>query len=173
MKHLKGFIFILAGLFILVTIFSLLIPSTVTIARGVAINSDAQKVFSEVSNLRNWKHWHPVFKSDSLKVNYSADSGVNSFCEWETNGKTNRLQIDSVSSDRVTISLSRPGQQSIKNVLLLLPIPADRSVQVEWRAFIKLKWYPWEKFYGLIVEKTSGESYQAALDSLKDYVEHH
>jgi hypothetical protein len=173
MKHLKGFLFTIVGLFIMVTLVSLLIPSTVIVARGVAINGDADKVYKEVSNLRNWKHWHPVFKQDSINVNYSADSGLNSFCEWTTNDKINRLQIDSLLGDRVTIVLSRPGQNNVVNTIRLLPIPGDRSVQVEWRAFVKLKWYPWEKFYGLFIEKTSGDNYENALNSLKEYIEHH
>ncbi|MBK7088132.1 MAG: hypothetical protein IPH56_04180 [Chitinophagaceae bacterium] len=43
--------------------------------------------------------------------------------------------------------------------------------QVQWRSFTKLKWYPWEKFRGLFLEKMIGESYKAALNALKTKLE--
>jgi hypothetical protein len=35
-----------------------------------------------------------------------------------------------------------------------------------------MKWYPWEKFSGIFVDKMTGPGYQAALNELKDFVEH-
>ena len=46
-------------------------------------------------------------------------------------------------------------------------------MQVEWNAVTRLKWYPWEKFYGIFIEKSSGQGYEDALNSLKTYVEGH
>jgi len=170
-RLIKGFLFVLVGLFIVITLFSLLIPSTVVVTKGVVINNNAKKVFSEVSDLQNWKHWLPVFRSDSVKLNYSSGVGLNSFCEWESGGQMNRFTIDSINADKVEVILSRPGEKDVRNMIRIFPLADSNQVQLEWRAVTKLKWYPWEKFQGLFIEKMSGESYDEALKGLKEYVE--
>jgi len=166
MRLVKGFILAMAGLFIMITLVSLLIPSRVVVSRGVEVNATAAKVFAEINNLRNWQHWHPVFKNDSSKVSYS-----NSSCEWESNGKKNKFLITADSAQRVTISLEREGENAVTNYISVLPLSDSNRVQVEWRAVNKLKWYPWEKFYGIFIERFSGPGYEDALNGLKGYVE--
>jgi hypothetical protein len=168
MRLFKGFIIAIAGLFIMITLISLLIPSKVMVARGVVIHVSADKIFPQISRLSNWKNWQPVFKGDSVKVTYSADS---TSCQWETNGKPSTLVIDSAKDNAVYFSLQQKGETDVKNILILLPLPDSNSVQVEWRAVTKLRWYPWEKFYGIFIDKLSGPGYDAALNSLKEYVE--
>ena len=168
MKLIKGFIIAIIGLFIMITLISLLIPSKVMVARGVVVNMNAEKVFPQISKLSNWKKWQPVLKGDSVKVSYNADS---TSCQWETNGKLNTLVIDSAKDNAVYVSLQRKGETDVKNVLVILPLSDTNAVQVEWRAVTKLKWYPWEKFYGIFIDKLSGPGYDEALKSLKEYVE--
>ena len=173
MRIIKGVLFVLVGLSIMITLFSLLIPSQVVVTKGVVVNNSPGKVFAEVTKLQNWKHWLPVFKPDSVKLNCSPAEGLNSYCEWESGGKMNRLVIDSINSDKVEVILSRPGETDVRNTIRLFPLADSNSVQVEWRAVTKLKWYPWEKFRGLFIEKMSGDTYDEALKSLKSYVEGH
>jgi hypothetical protein len=171
MRLVKGFIFVFVGVFIVISLFSLLIPSKVVITKGVVVNNNGQKVFSEVSNLQNWQHWLPVFKTDSVKLHFSPGNGLNSSCEWESGREINKLLIDSISADKVEVALLRPGENDVVNTIRIFPLADSNSVQVEWRAVTKLKWYPWQKFQGLFIEKMSGESYDAALNGLKAYVE--
>ncbi len=174
MRLFKGFILAIIGLFIMITLLSLLIPSKVVVTRGVAVNGNARKVFAEIDNLHNWQHWQPVFKTDSPKMNFSPDStGINSFCEWENRGKKNKLLITAISEYEITVALSGEGESDVMNILTILPLPDSNSVQVEWRAITKLKWYPWEKLYGIFIEKATGQGYEDALNSLKTYVEGH
>ena len=174
MRLIKGFIFAVAGLFIMITLLSLLIPSKVMVSRGVVVNANAKKVFAEISTLRNWKHWQPVFKNDSIKINFSAGgTGTNSFCEWESNSKKNKLIITATVENQISAALRREGENEVSITIAILALPDSNSVQVEWNALTKLKWYPWEKFYGIFIEKSSGQGYEDALNSLKTYVEAH
>ena len=174
MHIVKGFLLAIGGLFILITGVSLLIPSRVLVSRGVEMNTTAEKVFTEISILKNWKHWHPVFKNDSGKVSYSKDSsGINSFCEWDNNGKKNKLIVIALSKDEITVSLQRNGEGDVINTITLLPLSDNNRVQVAWKALTKLKWYPWEKFYGIFIEKFTGQGYNDALNSLKTFLETH
>ena len=45
--------------------------------------------------------------------------------------------------------------------------PSMDSVQVVWFIVEELKWYPWEKFYGIMAEDVKGPLMQQSLDRLK------
>jgi hypothetical protein len=170
MRLLKGFIIALFGLAIMITLLSLLIPSRVMVTRAVVMNAPADKVMAQIKNLGNWKNWQPVFKTDSVQLAYNADSTT---CRWETNGKTNQFVIDSVTQNAVYLSQQRKGEADVKNILVVLPLTDQIGVQVEWRTITHLKWYPWEKFYGIFIDKLAGPGYEDALKSLKEFVENH
>ncbi len=168
MRLFKGFIIGLTGLFIFITIFSLFIPSRIMVTKAVVINADAAKVFTEISDLQNWKHWQPVFKRDSASINCANNS-----CEWESKGKKNKFTIVVEKNNAVTATLVRKGENTVLNTITILPVADSSQVQVEWNALVKLKWYPWEKFYGIFIEKITGQGYEDALKGLKEYVESH
>lgn len=174
MQMIKGFLFAITGLFIMITLVSLLIPSKVVVTRGVEINANSRKVFDEIRDFQHWQNWQPVFKAGQSKMTYSADCGMRgSFCEWESNGKKNKLLFSTMDPNRVTVLLSREGETDVMNVISVLPLSDSNRVQVEWQALTRLKWYPWEKFYGIFIEKQTGPGYEEALNSLKAFVEAH
>jgi hypothetical protein len=172
MRLFKGFFLVLAGLFIFITILSLFIPAKLVVSRAVVINDKAERVFSEINNLQNWKHWQPVFMNDATQINFKTDSsGASNYCEWFSKGKKNIIEITGKSNNSITAILKRSGENDIQNTISVLPLPDSNRVQAEWNVLIRLKWYPWEKFYGIFVEKISGQGYEDALNSLKNYVE--
>lgn len=172
MRLIKGFIVAMAGLFIMITLVSLLIPSKVMVSRGVVVNAPAAKVFAAIGNLHQWKKWQPVFKSDSSGVQFGNDSTVvGSYCEWVTAGKKNKFVFTAKAEMQLTAALQREGENDVMNMISVLPLADSNKVQVEWKALTKLKWYPWEKFYGIFIEKMTGPGYDDALNSLKAYIE--
>ncbi|HMI77291.1 MAG TPA: SRPBCC family protein [Ferruginibacter sp.] len=174
MRLFKASIIGLSGLFIFITLLSLLIPSKIMVTKAVAIHADAGKVFTQISDLQNWKNWQPVFKRDSANIVFGKDSTGNvSSIEWESKGKKNKFVITSKKDNAITASLLREGESEVLNTITILPVAEQNQVQVEWNALIKLKWYPWEKFYGIFIEKVTGQGYEDALNSLKAYVEAH
>jgi hypothetical protein len=174
MRLFKGFFIVLAGLFIFITILSLFIPSRLMVSRAVVINTNTAKAFSEISNLQNWKHWQPVFMNDSAKINFKTDdNGISNYCEWESKGKKNAVEITKKNNNSIAAVLKRSGENDVQNTISILPLADSNQVQAEWNVLIKLKWYPWEKFYGIFIEKISGQGYEDALNSLKNYVENH
>ncbi len=172
MRLFKGFFIVLSGLFIFITILSLFIPSRLMVTRAVVINAPADNVFSQVSDLENWKHWQPVFMQDSAGIRFEAGAnGISNSCEWESRGKKNKMLITGRSDNAIKASLIREGENDVQNTISILPLADSSRVQVEWSVLIKLKWYPWEKFYGIFIENITGEGYEAALNSLKTYTE--
>ncbi|HMK04008.1 MAG TPA: SRPBCC family protein [Ferruginibacter sp.] len=174
MRLFKASIIGLTGLFIFITLISLLIPSKIRVTKAVAIQAEAARVFAQISDIQNWKNWQPVFKRDSAVIVFGKDGegNVNSI-EWESKGKKNKFIITSKKDNAITASLLREGESEVLNTITILPVAEQHQVQVEWNALIKLKWYPWEKFYGIFIEKVTGQGYEDALNSLKAYVEEH
>ena len=174
MKMIKGVLFVFAGLFFLITLISLLIPSRIVITRATTVHADSVNLFNEISDLKNWNHWHPVFKNDPAAIHFSpVTNQINSTAEWKALGKINRLIITEVKYPYVKIALQQAGQNDVENILSLLPVHEQGNLQVQWMSITKLNWYPWEKFGGIFIEKMSGGGYESALSSLKDYIETH
>lgn len=172
MKKFKGFIFAFTGLFIFITLLSLLMPSKVMTVRSVTIHADSAAVFAEIADLKNWKHWHPVFIHDSNSITISNPSvAVNASAGWDQDGKSNRLQFKEVLPGRITADLMRSGEKNTTNILSVMPLKDGNHVQAEWRVVTKLKWYPWEKFSGIFVDQMTGPGYETALNNLKNYLE--
>lgn len=171
-RLLKGFLVAITGLFFFITLLSLFIPSRIIVAKSVLIHASAEKVFTEISDLQNWKHWQPVFKRDFAGIQFHNDEqGRGNSCEWESGGKKNKLFITSKGNNAITVSLFREGENEVFNTIRVLAMPDNNQVQAEWNVMIRLKWYPWEKFYGIFIEKVSGQGYEDALNSLKEYAE--
>ncbi len=174
MKIVKGALVVYIGLFVFITLISLLIPSRIITTRAETVRADSIKLYSEIADLKNWKHWHPVFMQDSAKMNYSTTStNVNDFVEWSSNNKKNRILIAEKKFPYIKVLLQRDGENDMENIIALREVQEQGNMQVQWTAITKLKWYPWEKFSGIFIEKMAGSGYEVALASLKNYVESH
>ena len=162
------------GLFVIITLFSLLIPFRVHVSRVVLINhTSTAAVYRQVADLEQWKNWHPIFTMDSARL-YWHPAAVN---EKDTGGiivhrgRDTRIKLLSSDSTSVRFLLQAKGENDIDNSLVITNLPEQKAVQVEWRAITKLHWYPWDKLYGIFVDKLTGPGYEAALDGLKQYLE--
>lgn len=163
MKKLKGVLLAIIGLAVVVTVISLLMPSSVVTIRSVTINAEPDSVMAQVSNLKNWKNWHPFFKSNN-EVNE-----VNGDLEWMENGELNTLHISEKSKLGVRILIDRKRNKPVINDITLSVI--DNQTQVEWKGVTIVKWYPWEKFSGIFLNSIVGPGYENALNGLKNYEE--
>jgi hypothetical protein len=170
MKLIKAFLFVLSGLFILITLFSLLIPSRVITVSGRDINVPKDQIYAAIKDFQQWKKWHPLFKTGS-EINVSGNSsGLAKSLSWGDK-KKNTLTITNYFPDGISMQLSRPGENPVENTLRIIPQNDTLTYQVEWRAVTHLKWYPWEKFSGIFINQVTGPGYDAALEALKEYLE--
>ena len=172
-RLVKAFLFGITGLFIVITLLSLLIPSKVKTSRVVIINNTtADKIYQQTANLNNWKKWHPVFKPGVTVINIVDSSiGKNAACNIVYNNKTTYLVITSADTASIKFNLQSNSAKDIENDLVIIPLPQQHSVQVEWRVLNNLHWYPWEKFYAIFLDKITGPGYEDALNGLKTYLE--
>lgn len=173
MRFIKAFLFGITGLFIIITLLSLLIPAHVKVSRITVINNTAiNKIYKQITDLKEWKNWHPVFKPGVAVINFDTiTEGNNASCDIIINNKTTHLIINSADSFSVKFTLQSQGENSIENNIILTPLPTQQAVQVEWLAINELHWYPWDKFYAIFIDKMSGPGYETALNNLSTYIE--
>lgn len=174
MRLIKAFLVGAIGLFIIITLFSLLIPSRVRVSRAVLINNTSNDaVYRQVAILKNWKNWHPIFTMDSAKMfSYPpTTAGKDSGYTFNHRGRDINITILSADSGSFQFLLQADGENDIDNDILITSLPSQNAVQVEWRAITRLHWYPWEKFYGIFIDKLTGPGQEAALNGLKDFIE--
>ena len=172
MRLAKGFLIAILGLFTVVTLMSLLIPSKVMTAKAVVIHAPQQAIVAALNDFNNWKKWNPLFSKDSTHIKVSAPSyGINASASWGTADKINKFTIIENFPEGIKFTLTRPDENPVENSITVLPINESGSYQVEWKALTRLKWYPWEKFAGIFVSEITGPGYEAALNALKTFAE--
>ena len=137
----------------------------------MVINAPQQNILTQVTDFKNWKNWHPVFKNNTTAVFSNPSNAVDASINWVSNSTTNKLQITEITPQSVRFILSRPGEKDVENIIRILPVENSIGLQVEWRVLTRLRWYPWEKFAGIFIEKLAGPANQEALESLKKYLE--
>lgn len=150
--------------FLLITGFSLFIPSTVRISRAVEITAGANKVMNYISDPVNWKYWFP--SSDSIDYLY-------------IEGKIKGIMLDSVQglmvSDKTINTVeAQPIGTKRQNMTMgwqVMPGSIPGKTTVQWWMELKLKWYPWEKFKSLFFEKQYGTRMEIGLSNLKKLLE--
>lgn len=157
MHHLKSFLFVVTGFFIVITLFSLLMPSTVMIAKTQTIPAQKSTIMEYVRIPSNWQKWYPELMNEN--VQYS-DSTI----AWQKN----KIEFIDEDSFAVRVSFMRDSELPVITDISLFDI--DGLPQVEWKAYHKLKWYPWEKFGGIMLGDMAGPLYDSALISLKEVV---
>lgn len=177
LRFVKAFLFGITGLFVIITLFSLLIPSRVRVSRVVEINTtNAKNIYQQVANFKNWKNWHPAFLSDTLPLNNALNAPAakdSNDYTIDQRGKAIRLVLQSADTSSICFLMQANGERDIQNNIAIIAVPDQQSVQVEWSALHSLRWYPWEKFYGIFVDKLTGDSYEIALKGLKEFIETH
>jgi len=148
-------------LFVVVYLFSLMIPSEVRISRAVNISVPKDSVLAALADMRQWKQWNEFVTSsdisnlqygenlisgEQLKVTKKAQVGDTLFTEWQQ-----------------------------KNARVLYSgftwTGANDQLVLQWYFDIKLRWYPWEKFGSIVFDKQMGPPMEKSLGNLKKLLE--
>ena len=172
MRFIKPFLVGITGLFIVITLLSLLIPAHIKVSRAIVINAPADTIAAQIKDLRNWKNWQPLFKSEAAVITFPAPTGnAPAYCDISYNNKIVHVQVTGTDSLSVRFLLSAAGEDDIENELTIIPVKQQDQFEVEWKGLTILPWYPWEKFYGIFIDKITGPSYDTSLAALKNYIE--
>ena len=156
-----GFISILF-FFLLITGFSLFIPSRVRISRAMNTGVVKDSLFNRfVTDLGQWKHWYPGFDTLPVTATRTEAGKIISGNAGET-----AIALVSDGDSLVEVSYTSPGKKPVLQVFRKIVHPLNDSVTVQWYMDFHLRWYPWEKFSGLMFEKRYGPRMEQGLSRL-------
>ena len=161
MRLVKLGLISLLGLFLVIFILSLLIPSTMRVSRAITIDASLDTVNAYVKDMRKWVLWNALLKNENLhsvKVDPSSYS-------------SNEMKIVMLPADSTGIRTvwERVGQDKIQSGVGITQVA--NSTIVQWYFDFKVKWYPWEKFGSIVFDKELGPPMEQSLDQLKNLCE--
>ena len=167
MRWVKPVMIGLSGLMAVLTGFSLLLPDHVMTSKWVRTGAPRDSVIARVSDLRSWPSWNLLLK-DAMDISVN-----DSTLSWTSaRGPENLIRIDTVNEKGVSTTLTLQGARPfISGFAIEMRDPKEDSVQVVWYIIEELKWYPWEKFYGMMAADMKGPLMDASLGKLREQLE--
>ena len=163
MQHIKFGVLLLGGLFLVLLCISMLFPNHVMTSRGVKLKADKNLVIKEIADLSTWKDWN------GLLYNAKNINNNDSILSWEAaNGAKNSVKITSKSDLGITTDLVIGNNRPINGGFSIEKRnPAEDSIQIVWYLVEELKWYPWEKFYGMMAADLKTPLMMQSLEKFK------
>ena len=166
MRYIRVLLISFIVLSFFITAISLLIPSHIKISRAINLHAERSVVMAQIDDALKWEKWYPGL--DSATIIY--DGGVAKGWAMD-NGKKAKIEIVNSIGNEVTAEFTGSKMKPVINVWKIIVPPAGNSVTLQWYMDFHLRWYPWEKFASLLLEKSYGPKMEQGLDTLKELVE--
>ena len=163
MRVIKLGIISIIFFFLLITGFSLFIPSHIRISKAIDINASKDSVMKQISDAANWKKWYPGADSMEVVLVEGKVKGI------ETHNRKG-LVITEVNDSTVLAVTTGTNAKTGKSGWNFYP-GNNNGVTIQWYMDFHLKWYPWEKFSSLMLENRYGPVMEQGLGNLKILLE--
>jgi hypothetical protein len=149
---------------LLITGISLFFPSHIRISKAIDITTNKDSLMRQIGDATNWKNWYP-----------GADSLPFFFVEGKIKGietdSLHGLVITAVNDSAVLAMNVGPGSKKGESGWNIFPGHVPNRFTVQWYMDFHLRWYPWEKFSSLLLEKRYGLMMETGLGRLKAWLE--
>lgn len=165
MRLIKLAILSFVFLFLLVTGMSLFIPSHVRISRAVNIKADKDSVMAQIKDASRWKNWHPGL--DTAALLYIAGEVKGVVLDASDIKRPVTIIITKIDTNEVIAEFWPKKMKPVTNTWQTITYPNKDSVTLQWSMDFQLRWYPWEKFSSLLLEKSHGAKMEQGLTNLK------
>ncbi len=163
MKLIKPVIISFIVFSLLITGFSLFIPSHIRISRATDIHADRKNVMLQISDPVNWQKWFPGADTAGLVTQNNIAKGIQT-------GKNQQLIITTVNDSAVRASFAGGGEKVTLTGWNIFNGGTPNTVTIQWFMDFNLH-YPWEKFSGLMFEGRYGPAMEQGLHNLKTLLE--
>jgi len=152
-------------LFLLITGISLFIPSHVIISKAINIKAGNDSVMAQIKDASKWKNWQPGMDTSRLLYIEGVVKGV--VLDDKDPANPVYIMIDKTSVDEVRAQFITKKMKPVITGWKTITYPNNDSVTVQWYMDFHLRWYPWEKFGSLLLEKSHGARMEQGLTNLK------
>jgi hypothetical protein len=149
---------------LMITSFSLFFPSRVRISKAIDINTTRDSVMRQITEPENWKNWYPGADTADLMVIEGKVKGIST-------GNKQGLMIDTITDSSVVAVNVGPASKRSETGWNLFPTSIPNTITIQSYMDFHLRWYPWEKFASLLLEKRYGPVLEKSLENLKAWLE--
>ena len=149
---------------LLITGISLFIPSHIRISKAIDINAGKDSVMLQINDAANWKNWFPGGDTATSFISDNKITGIGI-------GGKQALTITEINDSSVLAKNVGPGSKRGTSGWNIYEGRTSNTVTVQWYMDFHLRWYPWEKFSSLLLEKRYGPMMEQGLDKLKGLLE--
>jgi hypothetical protein len=169
MRYIRFIIISFVVLLLLLTGISFMIPKHMRIARTVSIAAPKDSVMAQIRDVTRWKNWYPGLESTKpYLINGEVRGAI-----FDDSDPSNPvyIAIGEQKENEVTARFVPRKLNAVINGWVVADGPAPGTVTLQWYMNFNLRWYPWEKFSSLILEKTYGPPMVEGLNNVKNSVE--
>lgn len=143
---------------------SLFFPSNVRISKAVDMRTEKDSLLSLLNNPLNWKKWYPGTDTSDFFMAGGKAIGI-------LTGDLQGLIITGTTDSSVSTANAGPNSKRGESGWNIFPGSTPNTYTVQWYMDFHLRWYPWEKFSSLLLEKRYGTVMEKGLEQLKALLE--
>ena len=172
-RKLKSLLVVFFLLSLVMVFLSMLFPSEVVTSKWIMIGAQKKEVLAKLNNLDDWAAWNDILMQQENIKTYKKDSTLNkgdSITWGQSQQAFNIIRFDSIRIDGLDMDIQMGGDQPVHSGITF-SVQKD-SVLMSWYIIEKLKWYPWEKIYGMMAADMKGPALQHSLSVFKEQLDH-
>jgi len=162
---LLSFIF----LFLVIWGLSLFLPSHITLSKAINIKAPADSISAMIKNPENWKSWYPGMNTG---LPYYENGVLKGMIVNNADPKNPvYLKLDKDEGNLITAQFVGRNMKPVLNTWRVIEHTPTDSLALQWAMDFDLRWYPWEKFASLALEKTYAPKMEQGLLELRKRVQ--
>ncbi|PHX73779.1 MAG: hypothetical protein CK547_06625 [Chitinophagaceae bacterium] len=171
-RKIKSLLVVFFLLSLVMVFLSILFPSEVVTSKWIMIGAQKKEVLTKLNNIDDWAAWNDILIQQENIQTYKKDSILNkgdSITWGQSQQALNIIRFDSIRVDGLDMDIQMGGDQPVHSGITF-SVQKD-SVLMSWYIIEKLKWYPWEKIYGMMAADMKGPALQHSLSVFKEQLD--
>jgi Polyketide cyclase / dehydrase and lipid transport len=169
MRFIKLALISFIFLFLLVTVMSLFIPSHIRISRAINIKAEKDSIMAQIKDAGRWKNWYPGVDTAKLFYENGIVKGV--VFDDKDPDRPIYIHITKEAPDEINAEFISKKMRPVINGWRTISYSTNDSITLQWYMDFHLRWYPWEKFSSLVLEKSYGSKMERGLSTLKQLLQ--
>ena len=170
MRLIRFGIISIVFLFLVITGISLFIPSHIRISKAINIAGERDSVMGQIKDPLKWKNWYPGV--DSAKPFLVRGELKGMILDNTDSLHPVYLAITKIVDTEINARFVSRRMNPVENGWRSISYPGSDSIVLQWYMDFHLRWYPWEKFSSLLLERSYGQKMEQGLSNLKKITQH-
>lgn len=175
MALVRSLVKLLFGIFALLVLIGVFLPSEVEVERSVDIDAPASRIFPAINGMKAFNRWSPWADLDPTTqyIFEGPDRGVGSKMTWSSGtagvGSGSQVIVASIVNERVETEMDFGEDEKGHSTIELLP--SGSGTRVRWKFRTTFGWDLFGRYFGLFLDQLLGPSYETGLNNLKQHIE--